>query len=100
MDTIEVTVPDGLQPGDTFEVKTEWGGCFTIACPEGSAGGDSVAVDLPSFESVSEEIDAIAAVRKFIEDDDSHYMAKVQEFCLANADQFAHSEEDREYPLE
>lgn len=108
METVAVLVPDGLQPGDTFDVCTEWGATFTLACPAGSAGGETVAVDLPTFESVSSQVDALDAVRRFVEEEDTHFLARVQDFCRAHAHHFGDSsevrlssvEECREYPLE
>ena len=67
LETKAVLVPVELVAGDHFKVSTEWGATFTIAVPEGSTGGDTIAVDLPTFESVASEIDEIEGVRVFVD---------------------------------
>ena len=67
LETKAVLVPVELVAGDQFKVSTEWGATFTIAVPEGSTGGDIIAVDLPTFESVASEIDEIEGVRVFVD---------------------------------
>ena len=67
LETKAVIVPVELTAGDHFTVSTEWGATFTIAVPQGSTGGDMIAVDLPSFESVATEIDEIEGVRVFVD---------------------------------
>ena len=46
---VEIVVPDGLGPGDAFDV--EWGGVnYNIAVPDGCAGGTALNIDLPSLD--------------------------------------------------
>ena len=68
LETKAVLVPAELVAGDNFQVSTEWGATFTIAVPEGSTGGDIIAVDLPTFESVASEIDLLEGVRLFVDE--------------------------------
>ena len=97
VETKAVLVPDGLVPGDLFTVTTAWGGTFTISCPEGSAGGDTIAVDLPTFESVAAEIDELEAVRQSV--DQLASSRRIESFCLEHAAAFGELAEGAEYPL-
>ena len=62
LETVAILVPVDLEAGDLFKVTLEWGATFTIQVPEGSTGGDTIAVDLPTFESVAAEIDELDSV--------------------------------------
>ena len=42
-----VTVPEGVRPGETFNVSTSWGGVFEVECPAGVAAGEVMEVELP-----------------------------------------------------
>ena len=97
VETKAVRVPEGLEAGDHFKVETPWGGSFTIACPEGSKGGDVIAVDLPTFESVAAQIDQLEAVRKFV--DELASSGRVEAFLLEHADSFDFTTESNEFPL-
>ena len=46
-----VEVPDGLYPGDMFQVTTEWGGTFEIQVPDGVGPGEQIQVELPTAAS-------------------------------------------------
>ena len=47
--TVEIVVPDGLGPGDAFDV--EWGGVnYNIAVPDGCVGGTALNIELPSLD--------------------------------------------------
>ena len=45
--TVEVVVPDGLSPGDEFNVEFD-GTSFSIVVPAGAAGGQPLALELPA----------------------------------------------------
>jgi len=50
---VEIVVPDGLGPGDAFDV--EWGGVnYNIAVPDGCAGGTALNIELPSLDQAAE----------------------------------------------
>ena len=44
---VELVVPDGIGPGDAFSVEAEWGEVFEITCPDGSAAGQTILIELP-----------------------------------------------------
>lgn len=44
---VAVAVPDGLLPGDPFNVEAAWGGIFEVCVPDGVGGGDTIEVELP-----------------------------------------------------
>lgn len=47
--SVEIVVPDGLKPGDNFEV--EWGGVnYSIAVPDGVRSGQALTIELPALE--------------------------------------------------
>jgi len=52
---VEIVVPDGLGPGDAFDV--EWGGVnYNIAVPDGCAGGTALNIELPSLDQSAEPL--------------------------------------------
>jgi len=52
---VEIVVPDGLGPGDAFDV--EWGGVdYNIAVPDGCAGGTALNIELPSLDPSAEPL--------------------------------------------
>lgn len=85
--TCAVLVPEGAVAGDAFTVTTEWGGNFTIQCPEGSKGGDVIAVDLPTFESVAASIDEMERVKQFV--DELTGSGCIEAFLVEHASAFA-----------
>lgn len=107
-ESVAVIVPEGIGVGDTFVVHTEWGGSFEIMCPEGSAPGDRVEVELPTVAAAAAQVDTMERVRQFIEGDDQGFMQKIEAFCVEHAARFGDREEVRqssaeeikEYPLE
>jgi hypothetical protein len=49
MTAVEIVVPEGLGPGDAFDV--EWGGVnYNIAVPDGCFGGTALNIELPSLD--------------------------------------------------
>ena len=42
-----VTVPNGVLPGESFQVQGSWGGLFDVQCPEGITPGEAMEIDLP-----------------------------------------------------
>ena len=42
-----VVVPEGVHPGETFNVRALWGGMFEVCCPDGLTAGESMEVELP-----------------------------------------------------
>ena len=49
MTAVEIVVPEGLGPGDAFDV--EWGGVtYSIAVPDGCFGGTALNIELPSLD--------------------------------------------------
>ena len=59
--TVEIVVPDGLGPGDAFDV--EWGGVnYNIAVPDGCAGGTALNIELPALEQPAEPLAPAAFV--------------------------------------
>eukprot|EP00326_Haptolina_ericina_P024494 CAMPEP_0181176732 /NCGR_PEP_ID=MMETSP1096-20121128/4785_1 /TAXON_ID=156174 ORGANISM="Chrysochromulina ericina, Strain CCMP281" /NCGR_SAMPLE_ID=MMETSP1096 /ASSEMBLY_ACC=CAM_ASM_000453 /LENGTH=168 /DNA_ID=CAMNT_0023264837 /DNA_START=95 /DNA_END=601 /DNA_ORIENTATION=- len=80
---------------------------FEILCPEGSAAGDRVEVELPTVHAASAEVDTLERVRAFVEGDDQGFMQKIEAFCVQHVSAFGErdeirqsSAEGREYPLE
>jgi len=45
---VAVTIPDGVSPGDTFNVEATWGGLFEVVVPVGLSPGDTLEVELPA----------------------------------------------------
>ena len=95
--TCAVLVPEGAVAGDAFTVTTEWGGNFTIQCPEGSKGGEVIAVDLPTYESVAASIDEIESVKQFVDELTSSGI--IETFLKEHAGSFGDLKEDAEMPL-
>ena len=44
---VEVTVPEGVEPGMLLAVTSAWGGVFEVAVPEGVLPGMTIQIDLP-----------------------------------------------------
>ena len=59
-----VEVPDGLYPGDMFQVTTEWGGTFEIQVPDGVGPGEQIQVELPTAASQGRAAAAAAAAAR------------------------------------
>ena len=95
--TCAVLVPEGAVAGDAFTVTTEWGGNFTIQCPEGSKGGEVIAVDLPTYESVAASIDEIESVKQFV--DELASSGIIEAFLKDHASSFGDLKEGAEMPL-
>lgn len=95
--TCAVLVPEGAVAGDAFTVTTEWGGSFTIQCPEGSKGGEVIAVDLPTYESVAASIDEIETVKQFV--DDLASSGCIEAFLKEHASAFDDLKQGAEMPL-
>ena len=47
VETAEVMIPDGVQPGQSFPVKSSWGGIFQVVVPRGTLPGSTLFVELP-----------------------------------------------------
>lgn len=79
---VEVVVPDGIGPGDSFTVTTAWGGSYEVACPPDAVAGAAITVSLPSSPYADTEL--LSRVSAFLDDDDSSMMTQIEQFCVAN----------------
>ena len=80
---VEVVVPDGISPGETFTVYTAWGGAYDVACPHSAFAGHTISINLPAGPDTDAEL--ISRVTSYLEDDDSRLMQQVEAFAVANA---------------
>ena len=56
---VQVTVPDGIQPGETFTVQLANGQEFSVVAPDGCPGGTLIELDVPQTESAPQNADTM-----------------------------------------
>ena len=78
---VSVTVPDGLAPGDAFDVTTTWGHTYAAVVPAAAAVGDTVSIEIPATEDADEQL--LAAV--FSQLSDADLMWKIYGFGREHA---------------
>lgn len=59
METAEVEIPPGLEPGQSFSATASWGGKFEVVVPRGTRPGSTLFVEMPKYPpAFSEETQA------------------------------------------
>ena len=47
MQQLNVTLPNNIKPGETFQIRTPQGALATVTCPVGKYGGQTITVNVP-----------------------------------------------------
>tara|TARA_B110001452_G_scaffold265965_1_gene271719 strand:- start:1097 stop:1618 length:522 start_codon:yes stop_codon:yes gene_type:complete len=79
--TVSVSVPDGLGPGESFDVTTTWGHKYAAAVPDGAGPGETISLEIPATEEADEQMLTAVYSQLF----DAGLMWKIFEFGKEHA---------------